>query len=1045
MSFEPGQMVQLVADPSRQGSIMETLQPVGGINRYRVFHSAGIIQEYFEDQLTLSAAPFTGTELASAWQSSMFTSVDEFRARITAGRLFNPQADSLYSLHAARIQFIPFQFKPLLRFLRADQPRLLIADEVGVGKTIEAGLILREMQTRQNVENILIVCPKALVAKWRAEMRRFDEEFQIITSANLRYCIDETYRDGAWPAQFARGIVSLELLRNADYLSGIDKDGNVINPGKPVLLTLDPPPRFSLVIFDEAHHLRNRTTNSYQAAEFLCRDYVSEAVLFLSATPVHLGSENLYTLLNLLRPDLLPDFGVFEHMMAPNAHLIRSMRHIRTRNPDDNWHDEGLSALNQAVDTEWGQRALHKDPRIVEWRTRLLREPKLDNEERIRCLRDLEDLQTFAHVMNRTRRRDIGKFTIRDPQPVKVDFTAEQMTFYEALIDFREQVLSLEYDARTVRLITVNTERQVSSCLPALLPMLDSFISTGRFTSVDFTDDTEDEFTLDIHPSLVESAKELRNLATNLPPYDPKLDRLKALIGSVLEDSPSKKVLVFSYFLHTLTYLRTNLSESSVRVGMITGQTDDGDRERLRQRFRLSHDDPNALDILLSSEVGCEGLDYEFCDCLVNYDIPWNPMKIEQRIGRIDRFGQKSDKVQIYNFITPRTVEERIYFRCFDRLGIFRNTVGDHEEILGRFQKTLDKIAYDPTLSPDQAEQLALQESDNVLRQAEEQRRLEENSEALLGLEQSFVKEVDSLIREGRFVSPDDLAHMVKLYVEQENVGGGLNTITQNPVYHQLRLNENARAAVLRQVNALDQYDRTTFDFKRWLSGSESRLTLTFDRQTALEERDLPFITPIHPLAKAAMTYWTDVSTPLVARLSLRASELVAGEYFFAVELWETLGVQPEFRLKTFIWDIHREELSTDLPSLLPMLERATDLNESHRIQDFDRRRCLDAVDELANTIRLHEVEQLERRNDDLLDRKLDSLRAYYDNRRSRVTRELEQSTNERIRTMRHSERNRMEREFEGKVRDIERQRSCDILATRIALGYILIQQEECL
>ena len=741
-------------------------------------------------------------------------------------------------------------------------------------------------------------------------------------------------------------------------------------------------------------------------------------------------------------PDLLPDSDVFEQMMEPNAHLIRAMRYIRTRIPKENWHGEGLSAINDAVDTEWGrQQDLHKDPRILEWRSRL-RESELDNEERIRCLRDLEDLQTFAHVMNRTRRRDIEKFTIREPHTEEVAFTSEQMTFYKALIHFRQQMLSFEHDSRTVRLITVNTERQVSSCLPALLPMLDSFIKTGRFSSADFTDDLDDEFTLDLPPSLMEITKELRYLATNLPPSDPKLDRLKELTSTVLAASRPRKVLVFSFFLHTLAYLNQNLSNGNMRVGKITSHTDDDDRERLRDRFRLPHGNPDAIDVLLSSEVGCEGLDYEFCDCLVNYDIPWNPMKIEQRIGRIDRFGQKSDKVHIYNFITPGTVEERIYFRCFERLGIFRNTVGDHEEILGKVQKTLDQIAYDPNLSPDQAVERALQMSDNALRQAEEQRRLEESSGALSGLEQSFIEEVDSLIKADRFVSPADLAHMIKLYVEQDQIGGGLATFSQNPVYHQLRLNEKARAAVLRHVNALNRYDRTTTDFKRWLNGSESRLTLTFDQQTALEERELPFITPIHPLAKAAMRYWKDVSTPIVARLSLKDSELGAGEYFFAVELWETLGVQPDVRLKTFVWDIDREELSKDLSSLLLVLEKASDLQESHRIQDIDRRRCLQEVDEHVNTIRLNEVEQLKLRNDNLLDRKLASLHGYYGNRLTRVANELEQNTNERIRIMRRSEKNRIESELGRKEREIEGQRNCDILANRIAIGLIRIQPE---
>ena len=1035
MTFEIGQIVQLQADPMRAGVVREVLPSVGGMIKYRVFHSPGIEQEYFENQLVLSAPPSTSADLINALRESELSSADEFRARITAERLSNPQADSLYSLQAARIQYIPFQFKPLLRFLRADQPRMLIADEVGVGKTIEAGLILREMQTRQDVDNVLIVCPKALVSKWRAELRRFDEDFHPLTPSSLRYCINETHLDGGWPAQYARGIVPLELLRNGSYLDGKTKDGTDILPIRPVLLTLNPPPRFSLVIFDEAHHLRNPDTNSHEAARFLCE--VSEAALFLSATPVHLGSENLYSLLSLLRPELLPDFAIFQQMSEPNAHLIRSMRHIRTRTPRGSWQEESLLALKDAMSTEWGRQTLHMDPRVVEWTDRLSRQDELGEEERIRYLRDLEELHTFAHMMNRTRRRDIEEFTIREPHTEKVPFTPNQMEFYKALIDFRQQVLSLEHDPLVVRLITVNLERQASSCLPALLPMMDNFIRTGRFVSTEHTDDLEDEETKELPASLIALAKELRLLAVDLPTHDPKLEHLKALINTVLSDSRPKKVLVFSYFLHTLEYLRDNLSNGGIRVEKITGQTEDYERERLRSCFRKPHDDPDSIDVLLSSEVGCEGLDYEFCDCLVNYDIPWNPMKIEQRIGRIDRFGQQSEKVHIYNFITPGTVEERIIFRCFERLDIFRNTVGDCEELFEDMPKKLKQIAYDPTLDPEQAEERAMQMSDNTLRKVEEQRRLEENSESLLGLEQSFIEEVDSLIEAGRFVSSMDLAHMIDLYVKQDAIGGRITPLSRKPKHHQLRLNEDARAAVLRNVDALNRFDRATLDFKRWLSGSEPYFTLTYDPETALEHRELPFITPIHPLAKAAIRYCTDLSTPLVARLSLKDSELRAGTYFFALEVWETLGVRSEVRLKTFVWDINRQNMLTEISSLMPLLEDSSDLQDFHLVQDVDFLHCLEAVDECSNSVRLNEVEQLKQRNNNLLDRQLASLRGYYHNRIDRVTTELNQSKDERIRIMRRSEKNRIETEFERKLSEIETRRNCDILSTRIALGII--------
>ena len=112
--------------------------------------------------------------------------------------------------------------------------------------------------------------------------------------------------------------------------------------------------------------------------------------------------------------------------------------------------------------------------------------------------------------------------------------------------------------------------------------------------------------------------------------------------------------MLFSGFRHTLSYLDARLRDDGVRVGMIHGGTPDEERVFLRSRFEKPRDDSDCLDVLLFSEVGCEGLDYQFCDCIVNYDLPWNPMRVEQRIGRIDRNGQQSESVAIVNLITPR-------------------------------------------------------------------------------------------------------------------------------------------------------------------------------------------------------------------------------------------------------------------------------------------------------------------------------------------------------------------------------------------------------
>jgi ATP-dependent helicase HepA len=1035
--FSVGQLVALKADVRRSGPVVEILSPVNGSYRYRVFHTPRNIRDYYEEQLEAVDTSSEPDNLLRAVTERLWLDADVFKSGLAASRLEHPQVDNLYALQAARIRYVPFQYKPLLRFLRADRPRLLIADEVGVGKTIEAGLIFKEMQARQELGNVLIVCPKALVSKWHLEMRRFDEEFRPLTSEILRYCLKEAYLDGAWPTQYSRAIAHLELLRTDDNLQGTD------GSHRPGLLTLDPAPRFDLVIVDEAHHLRNPDTNSHELARFLSD--ASEALLFLSATPVHLGSRNLFALLSLLRPDLFQDETVFEEMVEPNRYITSALRHVRGRTPRDGWQNEAASSLGAAADTAWGRQVLVRDPRFTEWLAGLRGGAPLSDGERIRCLRDLEETHTLAHVMNRTRRRDIGRFTLRDPRTVSVPFTLEQQRFYDDLVTFRREVLSLEHDPRVARLVSDTLERQAASCLPALIPSLDGFLATGRFSPTDLSDDPDVEDTLQWVPApLVDQARQLRTLAVSLPPGDPKLDQLLEVVEDALSADSPGKVLVFSFFLHTLAYLERNLRGSNLRVAVITGRVADDERERLRNRFRLPRTEEEAIDVLLSSEVGSEGLDYEFCDRLVNYDIPWNPMRVEQRIGRVDRYGQASDKVLIFNFITPGTVEERVFFRCFERLGIFRDTVGDLEEVLGEVVEDLSRAALDPTLTPEQAEERAMQTADNAIRLVEEQRRLEEASGSILGLDHAFVEEVDTLVEEGRFVAPDDLRTMVTGFLNSSDVSGSLSPEAERDRVYRLRIGKDGRAKLLQRVRALRRQDRPTLAFSRWLDGSEQYLSVTFDRAVALDDRDIPFVTPMHPLSRVASHHWTSMEEPLASHLLVQDKSLPEGRYVFACDLWETVAVKPEVRMVGFAWDLDNDRPASEVSAaLLRLLVRASKPENVVELDPPVAEEAFRQLDAEAYRQRQERLRELREQNTRLAEQKMASLDAYYQNRLGRVAAEAAQANDTRIARMKEAEKDRVERDYEQRRAEINDRSEADIVSDRVAAGILEVRRGE--
>lgn len=195
--YKPGDMVRLKADPNKTGAITAVLNAEVE-NRYQVFID-GSVSTFYESQLEPITVATTRTTVTP----------DELHAAMTALQLRHPSTRHLYSLFASRISFIPYQFRPVLKLIQADRPRILIADEVGVGKTIEAGLVLKELQARRELKAVLVICPKPLVAerKWLNEMKRFDERFEHLDGPTLRYCIDETDLDGVWPQNYARAIL----------------------------------------------------------------------------------------------------------------------------------------------------------------------------------------------------------------------------------------------------------------------------------------------------------------------------------------------------------------------------------------------------------------------------------------------------------------------------------------------------------------------------------------------------------------------------------------------------------------------------------------------------------------------------------------------------------------------------------------------------------------------------------------------------------------------------------------------------------------------
>ena len=872
-----GSIVVLVSDPSVIGAVIG----VSG-NKYSVLVN-GKVQSYYKEQI----------QLQNAKEEHKYLSLPKVRSALTAYQIHNPGSSNLYSLNSARIDFVPYQFRPALRMIQADSPRVLVADDVGVGKTIEAGLILKELEARSSLTSVLVICPRPLVAerKWQLEMKRFDEDFTQLDGRMLAECISETDRDGEWPERHSKTIIPYSLFGEDSIMGRGSRSGK---KHKDIGLSeLDPLPHFDLVIVDEAHNIRNANTWAYRGVELFCRN--ADAVVFLTATPLQNSNNDLYTLLNLLRPDVIIDKDTFKTMSEPNAFINNLLRIVR--NQEEGWQEAGKAEIANILGTTWGRNVIQHNPEFEKIFTFLDR-TEVTRDERIEMIGKIESLHSFHTMINRTRRKDIEDFCIRRTQTVEVPFNGVQRDLYDALIEFESTALAQLHGSRSVRFMMCTIMRQAASCIYGLAPFMNDIVKRrlsqiqedGELYEYDF------ELNSDEENSLFELADEIDKLSGDLPKDDPKFDRMLEVIQEK-QTTDNNRVIIFSSFRHTLSYLRKKLTAQGIRVGQVDGSVPDEERFKLRQRFLLDRDNVNAVDVLLFSEVGCEGLDYQFCDTMINYDLPWNPMRIEQRIGRIDRRGQKSDTVKIYNMITQGTIDAVIYDRCLSKIGVFEASIGDCSEILGDISDQIFKIMFDPELTDEERQMKIEQMADNEVMKVQELHRLEQEEKSLYGFDLSkYMMDKDVQDAENAWINPQSLNELLNIFMD-DYLGQG-EYLRGKQDGKTLRLAADKRQLLLDDLMKmpLSTNNHATKLWKAYLKSDKPVLSVTFESQYAKDNWDVTFFTQMHPFVAQAAAYESR-NFPCDLAVRIADPEVKPGDYEFLIYAWRYVGLRPDIRL----------------------------------------------------------------------------------------------------------------------------------------------------
>lgn len=877
---EGGQRVCLRDNPGRQGVTTGRTKTAGSFTLVEI--DFGPNEKQYKNYELIELVQ-SRDDVINLITTGRFGNQSDLRRVLTLEKIKGELTNIFYSMESSNTDFYAHQFKPVMSFIESPVGRLLIADEVGLGKTIEATYIWKEIQARHGARRLLIVCPAMLREKWRSDLRkRFNISGEIISAQQLLYRLADiaSHRD----EESFVFIVSLESIRSP---AKFEEETNTSTKARLARLLEQNTvtQAFALldnVIIDEAHYLRNPSTANNRIARLL-RD-ASRHLVLLTATPIQLGSDNLYQLLRLVDPDEFYDSQLFSQMLSANSHIVSAQRAL--------WHQPPLlegarKAILNASEVDY----FRNDEILKQILPYICADDTITNEQRVEALRLLETRSLLSLYMTRSRKREVLENRVeRSPQVLQVEFNPAELALYKHVTER----IRLKADGKSGATLfsLISRQRQMASSLMGALESWSEkgiteellWEDLGYSVGMAFDADEESADTEYEAPEIAFGATfDIRDLEQN----DTKYLRLKEFLTKELAKQPDEKFVIFAFFRGSLKYLHRRLCADGINAIMLMGGIG-GEKDAVIAEFARA-DGPS---VLLSSEVGSEGIDLQFCRFLVNYDLPWNPMRVEQRIGRLDRLGQLAERISIINIAVNNTIEDRILLRLYDRINVFRESIGDLEDILGEITESIIPDFLNRDLSDEERERRSLDTATAIINRQKQQDKLEQEAVNLVGFSDYILNNIKDSRDKGRWLSAEEMIAFIEDFFAKNFPGTSIKPSEESSTLL-VTLSDEAR----RELGVF--IARTKPSVRTRLHHNQQPIPCVFDpRSTRSPAQGIEFIEPAHPLIQWVRDrYQNDIQQiyPLSAvKMSVDSATVPKGDYVYCVQRWRLDGLKSE-------------------------------------------------------------------------------------------------------------------------------------------------------